>query len=80
MQDKLAFILNNLTTANLSQKTPELRRLLTQERWPWFCNYLVVRRAAQVRISDLRASQPASSVSAEIQPCSLGASCCEMLK
>ena len=48
VQDKLSFILNNLTAANLSAKTPELRRLLTQERWPWFCHHLVVRRAAQV--------------------------------
>ena len=53
VQDKLAFILNNLTAGNLPAKTPELRRLLTAERWPWFCNYLVVRRAAQVLLCSL---------------------------
>ena len=45
---QVSFIMNNLTTANLSTKIPELQTLLPIEHWTWFCNYLVVRRAAQV--------------------------------
>lgn len=48
MQDKVAFLMNNLSTDNLSPKAEELGKLLTPEHWPWFVNYMVVRRAAQV--------------------------------
>lgn len=42
------FIVNNLSTANLEAKGNSLKDLLPREFWPWFSNYMVVKRAAQV--------------------------------
>ena len=42
------FIVNNLSTANLPNKGGALKDLLPKEFWPWFANYMVVKRAAQV--------------------------------
>lgn len=50
IQDKVAFVMNNLAEENMTDKAEEARKLITQEHWPWFVNYLVVRRAAQVRL------------------------------
>lgn len=44
------FIVNNLSTANLESKGNALKDLLPKEFWPWFANYMVVKRAAQVPI------------------------------
>ena len=44
------FIVNNLSTANLEAKGNALKELLPREFWPWFSNYMVVKRAAQVRL------------------------------
>jgi CCR4-NOT transcription complex subunit 1 CAF1-binding domain len=43
------FIVNNLSTANLPSKGSALKDLLPKEFWPWFANYMVVKRAAQAR-------------------------------
>ena len=48
MQDKVSFIINNLSIDNLPSKAEELRKILVTDHWPWFVNYMVVRRAAQV--------------------------------
>ena len=40
--------MNNLSPDLLKAKSSELGKLLTSEHWPWYVNYLVVRRAAQV--------------------------------
>jgi hypothetical protein len=42
------FIINNITTMNIEQKVNELKQHVDPEYWPWFANYLVVKRAAQV--------------------------------
>lgn len=47
VQDRIGFLINNLTNSNLKQKVNELKEHLTEEYWPWFCNYMVVKRAAQ---------------------------------
>lgn len=47
VQDKVGFLINNLTNSNLKQKAGELKTYLTEDYWPWFCNYMVVKRAAQ---------------------------------
>ena len=47
IQDKIGFLINNLSAANLEQKAKDLGGLLSEEQWPWFCNYMVVKRAAQ---------------------------------
>lgn len=47
VQDRTGFLINNLSASNMEQKAKELKELLTEEFWPWFCNYMVVKRAAQ---------------------------------
>ena len=45
--DKVHFLVNNITNANIDVKVKELNALITVEFYPWFANYLVVKRAAQ---------------------------------
>ena len=47
VQDRIGFLINNLSNSNLDQKAKELKELIQEEFWPWFCNYMVVKRAAQ---------------------------------
>ena len=42
------FIINNITSMNIEQKVKELKGIVSDDYWPWFANYLVVKRAAQV--------------------------------
>lgn len=46
LQDKTAFIFNNLSQLNLQTKCDELRDLVTEEYWPWIAQYLVMKRAS----------------------------------
>ena len=45
--DKVHFLVNNITNANIDVKVKELAGLITADFYPWFANYLVVKRAAQ---------------------------------
>jgi CCR4-NOT transcription complex subunit 1 len=47
VQDKVSFMINNLMRDNLEAKAEELKKALKPEMWPWFCNYMVIRRVAQ---------------------------------
>ncbi len=40
--------MNNITLTNMDTKMRELSNLVKSEFHPWFANYLVVKRAAQV--------------------------------
>ena len=40
-------MINNLTRDNLDGKADELKKALKPDMWPWFCNYMVIRRVAQ---------------------------------
>ncbi|KAF8774618.1 CCR4-NOT transcription complex subunit 1 like protein [Argiope bruennichi] len=46
VQDKVSFIVNNLSQSNLSQKTEEFREIVKEEYWPWASQYLVMKRAS----------------------------------
>lgn len=46
LQDKTAFIFNNLSQLNLKQKCDELRELISDEYYPWLSQYLVMKRAS----------------------------------
>lgn len=46
LQDKTAFIFNNLSQLNLQQKCDEIRDIVTEEYWPWMAQYLVMKRAS----------------------------------
>ncbi|XP_076264687.1 CCR4-NOT transcription complex subunit 1 isoform X3 [Rhynchophorus ferrugineus] len=46
LQDKTAFIFNNLSQLNLKTKCDELRDLVVEEYYPWLAQYLVMKRAS----------------------------------
>ncbi|XP_034255857.1 CCR4-NOT transcription complex subunit 1 isoform X2 [Thrips palmi] len=46
LQDKVAFVFNNLSQLNLQTKCDEIRDLVTEEYWPWIAQYLVMKRAS----------------------------------
>lgn len=46
VQDKVAFIINNLSQINLAQKTDEFKDVLKEDFWPWFAQYIVMKRAS----------------------------------
>lgn len=46
VQDKTAFIFNNLSQLNLTTKTEEIKEILLKEYYPWMSQYLVLKRAS----------------------------------
>lgn len=46
IQDKVAFIFNNLSQLNLQPKCDELRDIIGEDYWPWLSQYLVMKRAS----------------------------------
>lgn len=46
VQDKTAFIFNNLSQLNLQTKCEELKEVVTEEYYPWLSQYLVMKRAS----------------------------------
>lgn len=46
IQDKIAFIFNNLSQLNLQKKCDELRDVVSDEYWAWISQYLVMKRAS----------------------------------
>ncbi|XP_078337543.1 CCR4-NOT transcription complex subunit 1-like isoform X2 [Crassostrea virginica] len=46
VQDKVFFIFNNLSLANMAQKTEEYKKEVTEEYLPWAAQYLVMKRAS----------------------------------
>lgn len=45
-QDRIFFIFNNLSIANMDQKATELKDIITDEYLPWVAQYLVMKRAS----------------------------------
>lgn len=46
IQERVSFLINNLSTTNLDEKGTELKELLQSSTWPWFSHYLVIRRVS----------------------------------
>jgi CCR4-NOT transcription complex subunit 1 len=46
---QVSFLMNNLTQDNMRYKSQDLGGVIIPKYIEWFANYLVVRRAAQVR-------------------------------
>ncbi|KAG4302634.1 hypothetical protein PCANB_001148 [Pneumocystis canis] len=46
IQDKILFIINNMSHGNLDQKAQELREFLQEQYYSWFAKHLVVKRAS----------------------------------
>ncbi|PIA29475.1 hypothetical protein AQUCO_06000080v1 [Aquilegia coerulea] len=46
VQDKLSFMMNNLSTTNIEAKAKEFTDILKEEYYPWFAQYMVMKRAS----------------------------------
>ncbi|KAI9030832.1 CCR4-Not complex component, Not1-domain-containing protein [Phycomyces nitens] len=46
VQERVSFLINNLSISNLESKKTELDQLLHESTWGWFSHYLVVRRVS----------------------------------
>lgn len=44
IQDKVAFIINNISWTNLEAKAKECVEVLNEEYYPWFAQYIVMKR------------------------------------
>ncbi|XP_027108902.2 uncharacterized protein [Coffea arabica] len=46
IQDKISFIINNLSAANVEAKAKEFTEILKDQYYPWFAQYMVMKRAS----------------------------------
>ncbi|KAF8111472.1 hypothetical protein N665_0074s0008 [Sinapis alba] len=46
VQDKISFIINNISLANIESKGKEFAEILPQQYYPWFAQYMVMKRAS----------------------------------
>jgi CCR4-NOT transcription complex subunit 1 len=46
IQDKISFIINNLSLPNIEAKAKEIGEFLKEEYYPWFAQYMVMKRAS----------------------------------
>lgn len=46
IQDKTAFIFNNLSQINMQAKCEELKEIMSKEYWAWLSQYMVLKRAS----------------------------------
>ncbi|CAK9319222.1 unnamed protein product [Citrullus colocynthis] len=46
VQDKISFMINNISLANLEAKAKEFTEILKEQFYPWFAQYMVMKRAS----------------------------------
>ncbi|XP_022979316.1 CCR4-NOT transcription complex subunit 1-like [Cucurbita maxima] len=46
VQDKISFMINNISLANLEAKAKEFSEILKEQFFPWFAQYMVMKRAS----------------------------------
>ncbi|KAK7277081.1 hypothetical protein RIF29_18231 [Crotalaria pallida] len=46
VQDKISFIINNISVANIETKAKEFNEILKEPYYPWFAQYMVMKRAS----------------------------------
>lgn len=44
IQDKISFIINNLSATNFEAKAKEFTEILKEQYYPWFAQYMVMKR------------------------------------
>lgn len=44
VQDKVSFIMNNVSAANIESKAKEFTEILSLQYYPWFAQYMVMKR------------------------------------
>ncbi|XP_057952190.1 uncharacterized protein LOC131146551 isoform X3 [Malania oleifera] len=45
-QDKILFMINNISSANIEAKSKEFNEILNEQYYPWFAQYMVMKRAS----------------------------------
>ncbi|KAL3616494.1 hypothetical protein CASFOL_039884 [Castilleja foliolosa] len=54
IQDKISFIVNNLSLANIEAKGKTISEILHEQYYPWFAQYMVMKRASiEINFHDL---------------------------
>lgn len=43
-QDKILFMINNISTSNMDAKAKEFGEILKEQYYPWFAQYMVMKR------------------------------------
>uniref|UniRef100_A0A0E0BDM2 Transcription regulator n=1 Tax=Oryza glumipatula TaxID=40148 RepID=A0A0E0BDM2_9ORYZ len=46
VQDKIFFMINNISTSNMEAKAREFNEVLQEQYYPWFAQYMVMKRAS----------------------------------
>lgn len=46
IQDKILFMINNISSANVESKAKEFTEVLNEQYYPWFAQYMVMKRAS----------------------------------
>ncbi|XP_040995071.1 CCR4-NOT transcription complex subunit 1-like isoform X1 [Juglans microcarpa x Juglans regia] len=46
IQDKISFIINNISVANIEAKAKEFTEIFKEQYYPWFAQYMVMKRAS----------------------------------
>ncbi|KAJ6835455.1 CCR4-NOT transcription complex subunit 1 [Iris pallida] len=46
VQDKILFMINNISTANIEAKAKEFTEVIKEQYYPWFAQYMVMKRAS----------------------------------
>ncbi|KAL6645362.1 hypothetical protein ACP70R_016970 [Stipagrostis hirtigluma subsp. patula] len=46
VQDKILFMINNISTSNMEAKAKEFNEVLQEHYYPWFAQYMVMKRAS----------------------------------
>ncbi|KAL4599949.1 hypothetical protein ACB092_11G164000 [Castanea dentata] len=46
IQDKISFIINNISATNIEAKSKEITEFLKEQYYPWFAQYMVMKRAS----------------------------------
>lgn len=44
IQDKISFIINNISVANIEAKAKEFNEIFKEQYYPWFAQYMVMKR------------------------------------
>ncbi|KAA8539793.1 hypothetical protein F0562_026485 [Nyssa sinensis] len=46
VQDKILFLINNISSSNIEAKAKEFAEILSEQCYPWFAQYMVMKRAS----------------------------------
>ncbi|CAL5366920.1 unnamed protein product [Camellia sinensis] len=46
IQDKILFLINNISSSNMEAKAMEFTEILSEQYYPWFAQYMVMKRAS----------------------------------